>query len=337
MLVEFLHATFRRFAGGIDRLGNPGDGSPTCAGSLDQAVEHVIDAISPRLRAVPGYGRRLREPVAIALHGVNELVESMTAIHSYHRAGYACDPQVNAFFVNYADLQALFSQSAEIRRLFAAAPAVDQCFALLCMYRKERRQLGMALDGDLLRRDVVQTRVNFTDHQLVSPGRDEADARCALKCCIFNNLLSQLRLQAADAQTRAAELARRAQAWQGRLGRATPGSPTHQALQAEIDAIDAQRRAPNLGHKTLDQCFTERVDALSHLRRLVSARRFSLWLDPMGLRCDGPDSAGARELGLTEIQVAGRSPRIACLVRFPRAELLPARDFLEEASLFLAA
>jgi hypothetical protein len=40
---------------------------------------------------------------------------------------------------------------------------------------------------------------------------------------------------------------------------------------------------------------------------------------------------------LSEIQIAGEPPRVACLVSFPRAELLPVRDFLREASIFLAA
>lgn len=337
MLTAFLHSTFRRFAGGFDQLSSADGPSATCAGTLEQAVEQVVDALSPRLRAVPGYARRLREPVATALRSVDQLVDRMTEVRPCHRAAYASDPQVNAFFVNYADVQALFSESAEVRGLFDADPDATQCFALLCMYREERRQLGMAMDGELLRRDVLQTWVNFTDHQLVSPGRDEADARCALKCCIFSNLLSQMRLDSADAQTRATELERRAQAWQARLRRATPGSPTRQALQAEIDAIDAQRRAPRLRHKTLDERFAEVIETLSHPQRLVSARDCNLFIDPLGLRCDGPDSAGARELSLMEIEVVGRSPRVACLVNFPRAELLPERDFLHEASLFLAA
>jgi hypothetical protein len=337
MLAAFLSATFRRFGGGFDELSAADGPSPACARTLEQAVEHVVDEISGRLRAVPGYARRLRGPVATALRSIDQLVEEIPGVLPCRRATYMSDPRVNAFFVNYAALQEVFSQSREVRDLFDTNAGADQCFALLCMQREERRQLGMAVDGDVLRRDVMQTTVSFTDHQLVSPGPDETDARCALKCCIFNNLIGHIRLESAGAQTRAAELERRAQAWRARLKRAAPGSPAQAALRREVDAIEAELHTPALRLATLDDHFRYVADTLSNPHRVVSSRRYSLFLDRLGIRYDAAGDAGARELTLSEIHVAGRRPRVAALVSFPRAELMPERDFIREASIFLAA
>ncbi len=337
MFAEFFHMTFRRFSGGIDALSSADAPSPACAGVLDQAVEHVVDRVSPRLRAVSGYTRRLRKPVVTALHAVDQLVDAMPPVLPCDRAAYASDPRVAAFFVNHAELRAVFSQSQEVRDLFGANAGAEACFALLCMQRAEHRQLGMAVEGDVLRKDILQSTVSFTDHQLVSPGIDEVAGRCALKCCIFNSLISHIHLESAGAQTRSAELARRAQAWRARLRRATPGSPAHAALQREIDAIEAEQQAPTLKLATLNDLFDYVADALSHPTKLVSARQYSIFVDRLGVLYDAAHSAGAREVALTEIQVAGHHPRIACLVSFPRAELLPERDFVREASIFLAA
>jgi hypothetical protein len=337
MFAAFLHATFRRFGGGFDALSMAEDPPPACVGTLDQAVEHVVDETSARLRAVPGYARRLREPVGVALRAVDRMVEGMPDPLHCCLATFRSDPRVNAFFVNYAGLQEVFSQSGEVRELFDDNPGADQCFALLCMHRDENRQLGMAMDGDTVRRDVLQTTVSFTDHQLVSPGLDEAAARCALKCCIFNNLIAHIRMESADAQTRAEELERRAQAWRGRLRRAAMGSPAYAALRREVEAIETELHTPALRLTTLEDHFRYVADALSNPHKLISSRRYSIFLDRLGIRHDGPGEGGAREVPLSEIHVAGRRPRVACLVSFPRAELLPERDFVREASLFLAA
>jgi len=337
MFAAFLEATFRRFGGSFDVLSKD-DGPPSaCAGTLDQAVEHVVDEISPRLRAVSGYARRLRGPVVTALRSIDQLVDAIPGVLPCQRRTYASDPRVNAFFVNYAGLQEVFSHSREVRDLFDANAGAEQCFALLCMHREERRQLGMAVEGDVLRKDVLQTAVSFTDHQLVSPGLVEADARCALKCCIFNSLIGHIHLESAGAQTRTAELERRARAWRARLRRAAPGSPTHAALRLEVDVIEAELRAPTLRLTTLDDLFNYVADSLSNPHKLVSSRQYSIFMDRLGIRYDEPGTAGARELPLAEIHVAGRRPRVACLVSFPRAELLPERDFICEASIFLAA
>jgi hypothetical protein len=337
MFAAFLHATFRRFGGRFDALSTAEGPSPACAGTLDQAVEHVVDETSARLRAVPGYARRLRDPVVTALRAVDRMVETIPDTLPCCRATYRSDPRVNAFFVNYTGLQEVFSQSGEVRDLFDGNARADQCFALLCMHRDENRQLGMGMDGDVLRRDVLQTTVSFTDHQLVSPGLDEADARCALKCCIFNNLVAHIRMESADAQTRAEELERRAQAWRARLRRAAMGSPAYAVLRREVESIETELHTPALRLATLGDHFRYVADALSNPHKLVSSRQYSIFVDRLGVRHDGPGEAGARELPLSEIHVAGRRPRVACLVSFPRAELLPERDFVREASLFLAA
>jgi hypothetical protein len=195
----------------------------------------------------------------------------------------------------------------------------------------------MSVHGDRLRKDVLQTTMSFTDHQLISPSLAEADARCALKCCIFNSLLTRIRLESAGAQTRVAELERRAQAWRARLRRASPGSPEHAALSREVEEIERDLRAPGPRLNTLDDHFGYVSEVLSNPHTVISARRYSVYLDRLGVRHDGPEASGARELALAEVHVAGRRPRVATLVSFPRAELLPERDFVYEASLFLAA
>jgi hypothetical protein len=337
MLATFLQATFRRFGGKFDELSPQAGRAPACTGTLEQAVEHVVDGTSARLRAVPGYARRLREPVITALRAIDEMVEQIPGVLTCRRGTYTADPGVGAFFVSYTHLREVFSESKEVRALFDSSVGADECYALLCMRREERRQLGVAMDGDLVRKDVMQTTISFTDHQLVSPGQDESDARCALKCCIFNSVIGHLRQKASEALTRADELEGRAQAWQGRLKRQAPGSSEHAAIQREIEEIERQRQGQDLRLDTLEDHFRYVADALSHPETIVNSRRLSVFVDRLGMKYDGPEGHQVRELEFSEIQMTGQPARVASLVCFPREELLPKRDFLREASIFLAA
>ena len=336
MFAAFLQSTFRRLGANLDPLSARGAGSSACAGTIQQAVEHVVDETAARLRAVPGYARRLRGPVITALQTIDRMVKEIPGTLDCRRSTYASDPRVNAFFVNYGDLQEVFSRSKEVRELFETNASAQQCFALLCMHRSERRRLGVAMDGDVLRKDVMQTAVSFADHHLDAPGLSEADARCALKCCIFNSLIGHIRMASAKAQTRIDELERRSRAWRERLKRQTPGSAQHAALRREVEAIDAELRTPALRLTTLEQHFRYVADALANPQALVSGHQESIFLDRMGIKHDRA-AAGVREIPLSEIHVAGRRPRVACLVSFPRAELLSVRDFIREAGIYLAA
>jgi hypothetical protein len=337
VFTAFLEDTFRRFGGRFDQFSETAGAGPSCAQSVKLTVEHVVDETSGRLRAVPGYARRLREPVASALRSIDAMVDQIPGVLSCQRSTFAMDPHVNAFFVDHNSMREVFSTSKEVRALFDSNMGAEQCFALLCMHRGERRQLGMALVGDQLHKDVMQTAVSFSDHQVVSPGLDETAARCALKCCIFNCVVGHIRARSTQLKSGSSDLEGRARALNGRLRHLAADTPEHAAVQREIEALDTelQQQGPRLS--SLEDQLRFVADSLSRLDEIVACRHQTLYVDRLGIRQDNAAATNVHELRLAEIQVATKPPRVATLVSFPRDELLPKRDFLREASLFLAA
>lgn len=339
MLGEFLEGTFRRFRGTFGSWDDELDANPSCTASLDQAVELVVDETNRRIRAIPGYARRLRRPVATAFHYIDRMVEQVPGVLACGRASFGEDPHLNAFFVNHGHLQEVFSQSREVRDLFDSDPTLDECFALLCMKREEHRRLGVELVGDQLRKDVMQATVSFSGHQLVSPGVDESAARCALKCCIFKSLLSSMRNKTVNAKKRTVELENRRRALRGRLSRAggrASGDVAAQDLEAQIDAVERELRDLEPRLVSLEDHLHFVVETLGHPESYLSADSSELFVDRMGVKRDGAASGSAFKLSLAEIKISQQQPRVAALVRFPREELLPNRDFLQQASLFLS-
>jgi hypothetical protein len=340
MMVNFLKEIFGRAGHGLDPVSSRDRAGAPCGGLLAQAVEHAVDKVSERLRAVPGYKRVLSAPLATSLAYIDEMVECVPRGLDCSRSSFVEDPRVNAFFVSPQHIQEVFSRSQEVRELFAADPVAHECWALLCMRKEERRQLGMALVGDTVRKDVVQTAVNFTGHQVVSPGSSEADARHALKCCIFRELLDYIRRRITDAGARTAELESRLRMLRGKradLVRRPSGQRLAGGILAEIEGLNGELNGRDLVLRTLNDQLHFVARALANPADFLSATTTSLRLNRLGIKVDQGSDAPGYDLSLSEIRVGSREPRVGVLVRFPRAELLPQQDFLQKADLFLAS
>lgn len=334
---SFLQDIFLRFGEVVPSWGAAEDEEQSCAGVLTEAVEHVVDATYDRLRCLPGYSRRLREPVAATFRYIDELVEGVPgAIHCCSTA-FSDDPRVNAFFVDPRHLQEVFSQNTQVRDLLAANPQVDECWALLCMRKDERQRFGMSLVGDTVQREVMQTAVSFTDHQVLAPGGSEGEARRSLKCCIFNGLLGHIRSQAGDAKTGAMKLEIRRKSLLGRLKKAASeqGGESPQEVQAKIDDLERELASGCPRLVSLEDFLDFVVEVLGSPERYLSGCPGSIRLSRLGIKLEGEPVGNGDEIPFYLIQVASHTPRVGALVRFPRADLLPPQDFVRRADLFL--
>jgi hypothetical protein len=339
MITSLLQDLFLRFGGSTAALQEQVPAGGACPVDLARAVERVVDAISPRLRVVPGYERILRGPVVATFRHIDELGESVPGPLLCCRSTFSEDPRINAFFVSPKHIQEVFSQSSEVRRLFDANPLAAECFALMCVRREERSQLGMALVGDEVRNDVLQTSVSFTDHHVFSPGNDETAARCALKCCMFDGLLAHIKRHAVDSARRVEDLESRLRGLRGRLRSQGQGPDAEQArerLSAEIHELERQLAAEDARPMTVNEQLDLVAEALSNPAQYLSTEPFSLRLSRMAIKLEKGSTEPGYELDLSEIRIASHRPRVGALVRFPREDLLPQPDFLKEADLFLS-
>ena len=266
MLSQFLEEVFHQFGRNTDADSNESLAETSCAAKLNQAVEYIVNKTSGRLRVVRGYSRRLRGPVGKAFEYIDQLVEQVPGVFSCERSTFVNDPRVNALFVNPLHMRETFSQSKEVREIFEAEQETDQCFALLCMHLDERQQFGMALMGDSVRKDVMQTTFSFSDHQVVSPGSTEAEARCALKCCIFRSLVDFIRSEATAARKQTTDLEVRRNALRSRLMRSGRNiSETDRIkLKNQLESLEEKLGGLDLRISTAEDYFQYVVDVLNH-------------------------------------------------------------------------
>lgn len=336
--MSYLYDLFAHFRGGSASSREDEATRQTCHGSVVQAVDYVVDATEPRLRAISAYARRLKGPVAEAFGYIDGLTETVPGVYECSRSAFSDDPRINAFFVDPRQMQELFSRSKEVGELFDANPTLEECCVLLCMRMEESNGFGCELIGDEVRRDVAQTTVSFFDHRLVSPGCNEEQARRALQCCIFNGLLDYIRQTATAAKGRGAKLESRLKGLRADLRHAGGGkeaSADRSELLDQIAALEAELAQEQLRLRTPEEHLGFVADVLGNPAQYLTSGERSLRLSRTGIKLEGESSRPGYELRLSEIKIAGNEPRIGALVSFPRRELLPEQSFLEQADLFL--
>jgi hypothetical protein len=314
-------------------------GGRFCRGGLADAVEHIVDTLDSRLRMAPRYSRRLGEPLAGLLRYIDQVGESIPGPVVCSRSSFSGDAYANAFFASPQHIQEVFSQSEEVRRLFDDRSTAEDCWALLCMSFEEKTQPGLTLVGDEVRRDVMQTSINLGNHQVVSPGIDEASARCALKCCMFDAFLSHIQREMVAARTRDQALQARLQALRARLRREAQrhGDVAGDAsVRSEIDRLESQRVAGDAQLGSVAGRLEFVVEALSRPQAFISAEPCLVHVNRRAVKLEPAASDAAADLRLSKIRIAAQGPRVGALVRFPRSELLPRPDMLKQADLFLA-
>lgn len=307
------------------------------------AIEHVVDVINPKLKAVSGYRKKLKPAVDRSLAYCALLVEHMPDAIEVNGKAWSADPTVRAFFSSVGDVQRVFSRSQEVREYFDNHAGQESCYALLSTLCTQRTVLGMEMQGEVMRRDVRQTSVSFSDHRVVKPASSEAALRKELEHRAFDVLVSyalecvtalvssryslQEQRQLLDMQLKLAHVksASLAPLLEGEGGEVIDIEALRKQYQQKGEALD-QVRASLM---TLDDYIERISEVLGDPQAHLKMDRLSMRLSKMNIRLDGGASAeSGHELELTEVTLGASLKRVLLITRFPRDELLPKQDFL---------
>jgi hypothetical protein len=304
-------------------------------------VDNVVDSTDSRIRLVPGYQKKLHAVIHSSLEYADELVGRIPPAIDVSRRTFGTNPYVNAFFANISDLQSVFSHSSEIRDYMSEHHEDDSsCCALLCMLRTEKTVLGMELSGTMLKRDVRQVAVSFSDHRVYSPAPSEAETRAGLKNCLFQGLVTNaleqimhLKLASHRLQSRHRILHTRLRHLQQRAREIERGSGAAASLAGDIRETARELKTVEQEMMNTPVLLTPRVlleQVTGVFRRpdsFIRIRKVPLRLNKMGIKISDDSSEPGNRLELTEVMIGDELPRVVTLARFPREELLPVIKF----------
>jgi hypothetical protein len=340
--------------GFLNRLGRANDGvAVQDRERVGESIERIM-ALHPQLRLARQYRKRLAPAVGTSLAYLRDLVDAVPAPREASAAAWASDPYVHAYFAAPDDVASTLSRAAELRAFFDNNSGLPEACAVLGMEMTERHMLGVGQEGDTMRRDVPQTTVSFSDHQVRMCGRDDAELRKG----IVDRLLDQLALEglartAADKSRRTALEKERALLKtrlqllerQGRGIRGLVGGDVAQDL-AELERLAAQvdENAQNLAglglrEEALDREleYVRAVFARPERHLSVSTRR--LRLNRMNVVVEGGGAQEGEELEFRIARIPAVPPRIRAfsLIRCARTSMLPQRSVFDEAELLLSS
>jgi len=315
---------------------------------LREAIDMVVVGTDPRIRAVANHGRKLKPAVTRMLAYLDSCGRWFAAPSEISAHAWNADPLVRALFANAAELQELFSRDQELRAYFRDHPGCHEVFVGLGVTCRERHALGVALDGDLLQREVAQTVLNFTDHQVFGACSSESELRANVERRGFGFLVGEAieRIVERSRHRRGLEeqqhlLHLELKALEHKRGAVDMLSDAAGSLDGRIAQLREQvvRGQQAIGqahahHTTLEDYITCINEVLGHPEAHLMQKQVSLRVNRMNIKVYSPSEAGD-QLRFTEITIGRRTPRVVLLGRFPRADLLPERDPLDEAERLL--
>jgi hypothetical protein len=162
--------------------------------SIDTAtqalIERAVATVDPLIRQASGYERKLMPAVRRAIEYCNDIAMRVPGPYEISRAAFAADPMVHALFGSADDIEEMLARSQCVReRLNELTLATGQCCALLGMRHREKSGFGVELAGELVRMDVPQKTLYFSDHTLAEPSPDLATVRQRLRDVLYDGLL----------------------------------------------------------------------------------------------------------------------------------------------------
>lgn len=306
---------------------------------IEAAITRAVDGTDPRLKALPGYRKFLREPVIHAIDHVISLVDALPPPLVASRVSYGTEPRLSTLFSSAENMLEVFSRDATLADFTAATDgtAGQRVVALLLAERVEKHMLGIDLVGDTLRKDVAQIAVNFMGYRLVDPMLEEPETRRALKRRAFDHLLSLALARMVERREERADLVRQRDLLQRKL-RALEQSgwdfnevgenPQRQApaLLAELEAIEDEFAKLGADSDVLQAHLQIVADHLGTAEQQLWSESVDLRLDRMNIQRTAKDTS-ARNIVMQELHNAAGRRLIALLVSVAPDEL-PKRESL---------
>lgn len=181
-LFDFLTKIRDKFDSSSGKELRPGD-------ELWEAVNLVVKQSHPNIHYVSNYQKKLMPAVEHTLEYANGMILQMPQPVPIQSDAWNTNPFIRAIFLDNRQFLHFFSENKRLQTFFKNSDAA-RCCALLVMTRENRKMLGVETDGEIIKRDVLQTSINFTDHQIVAPMATEEETRKELSLRMLSLLAS---------------------------------------------------------------------------------------------------------------------------------------------------
>ncbi len=301
------------------------------------AIDKAITVTNPRLSVVPSCQKRLAPAVEMTIGFLRALLRELPPSRPLSLAAWSCDPALRAFFVAPTDIPAALGRADNLRTLFDKYPELDEACLVLGMSFSEQQVFGLALQGEVVQRDVAQTSVSFSDHRAHLCGRDEARLNRVIGAQAFEYLLAQALAEIGADRAERRELEANRSLIRARLrllqqqgpglGSMFGGPPAARGEQARLEAelLENERQMAALGssESALEMELECLREVLENPQRYVHFEQKQLRLTAMNVVTEKTSGELAAEVDFHVAELNGDPPvrRAFVVARVERSEL----------------
>ncbi|MCK7574931.1 MAG: hypothetical protein MZV65_02925 [Chromatiales bacterium] len=289
---------------------------------VQAAIERAVDGTDARLRLLPGYRKRLRDPVIHAIRHACSLVDAIPSPLPARHDTYGAEPRLAAVFASADDMLERLGRETSCR-----SPGFrGEITALLLVERSEKRILGVDLVDGVLQREVAQTSVSFLGHRLLHPTGSEHKTRRQLKRRAFDHLLGLARTRLIEVRAARTQLVHRRDRLRRQLTSARDvASGQSSVLKDDLNALQHRLAILGTGESVLRANMDAVTDLLSQAERQLWSEPLTLHLDPMNLRRD-PGHPAAHRIDLLELRNTQGRCVVPLLLSFAMSDLPPSES-----------
>ena len=299
---------------------------------LERATNRAIEGVDSRMQALPGCHRKLRPSLITAIDHVVALVDYLPEARDASRSNYNNDPYLRAMFASADALQNFFNKSPELacyRQSLTIEP--DYYIAMLRMDREEKRVFGVDVQGEVLRRDVAQMTMSFSNRVLIDPQGSEEETRRLLMRRAFDHLISLALHEVMESRRVREELEQQHRLYQRKFDTlqsegwgfdSTEGEPgtDHASAQSKLEEIEMQLQALPAKTELLDAHLDILMNIFSNAADHLSRTTESMIVDRMNTVVQA-ESEHAHELSWDDIHLPHGMQHTVMLVKYPVKEL----------------
>ena len=310
-----------------------------------------MDGTDPRLSALPSYRKKLAPAVESAIDFVVDLVDSLPPPVELSGAQFSENDLIRGLFASKQHLREILGKSKVLREYLNRRKGgpPENLYALLGAVRSERSMLGMDLQGDIVKRDVMQQVVNFSNHRFVCPADSQSENSLEAKRRAFDNLIEYSLEQILSSRLKREDTSRRYKLLKSKLkameaaglGINAIAEPDQsekvdiKGLQDQVVQLEDELAATEAAPPTLDHYMDVIVETLSSPELCLQTTPVSLKLNHMGIKLEEDATGPAINMEMLELSLPNGRRVIVVPVWIPIAEMPEPRDFLKEAGRYL--
>ncbi|MBA3029569.1 MAG: hypothetical protein FP816_12290 [Desulfobacteraceae bacterium] len=284
-------------------------------------IDRIISETKTKIPLVPGYRKRLIEPLRQALRKIDTMTSLIPGPITLEPEQWETSPVLNAVFIGPDDFIQWMNNCTPLQNAMTQNPSPD-FYGLLSVRVKEKTAPGVAMIGNVVQKDVLQRSVTFEDPRIMVIRSELEEAKNALGHRTLVILFTRELEEIAEIKALTEELEKQQSilelelSFEKRHGTSDGNKDetvqeARKLIQDMDDKIDKIGRHPNSPENHLNHV----TEVLMNMERHLSVKPFTIRINSLGVLVNTFSQEAYDEISFADCTFAGGPRRCVIWVK----------------------